>query len=385
MNMTERGHVTITGNRIFFLDNLRTFMIFLVVLLHAGIVYDRSGGGAYFWIVSDLSTNNISWFFNSIVEIVVMPTIFFVSGFFAPLSLKKRDGWAFLKSRFNRLIVPWVIAVFTLIPLYKMIFLYSRNLPQESWTTYFHFSNGIFSQSWLWFLPVLFLFDILYLLFSKIHINISKITLGKAVWPAFFIGFVYIFCMDFFGWQGWTKTMVIDFQNERLLIYFMIFLVGALCFKQRTFDSTQINKALYILLGCTSWIPIYIYISLRRFSMQNFLKYKFSEIGDTLLIQFAFLLSMLCLLYLLINTFRLFLNKQGKIGKELNKYSYGVYIIHPIPLGVIAITMLDTTIPSLVKHLILAVSTYITCNLIVYGYRKFFKSKILQKKWRKKL
>ena len=383
--MSEKTQQTIIGNRIYFLDNLRTFMIFLVVLIHAGIVYDSSGSGEYFWIVFDLSTNAISGILNLIIDIMVMPTIFFVSGFFAPLSLKNRDGWAFLKSRFKRLIIPWVIAVFTLIPLYKMIFLFARNLPQENWTTYFHFSNGFFSQSWLWFLPVLFLFDVLYLLFSKIHINISKITLKKAVWPVFFIGFIYLFCMDIFGGQGWTKTIVIDFQNERLLIYFMIFLVGSLCFKQKTFESKGKNRRLYIILSCTVWIPVYLYISLLQFSMRNLLKYNFSEIVDALLIQFTLLLSMLYLLYLLINTFRFFLNKPGKISKKLNKNSYNVYIIHVIIMGGIALTMLDTTIPSLVKHLILTVSTYIACNLIVSFYRKVLKPKILRKRMEEKV
>ncbi|NOR14798.1 MAG: acyltransferase family protein [Candidatus Aminicenantes bacterium] len=374
--MNEMGKDTLQGNRIYFLDNLRTFMIFLVVLLHAGIVYDKGGGGEYFWIVFDLSTNSISGVLNLILDIMVMPTIFFVSGFFAPLSLKNRSGWAFLRSRFKRLIIPWVIAVFTLIPLYKMLFLYSRNLPQESWATYFHFSNGIFSQSWLWFLPVLFLFDILYLVFAKIQINTSKITLKQAIWPIFFFGYIYLFCMDIFGGQGWTKKILIDFQNERLLIYFMIFLVGALGFKQKTFESKGKNKKLYIILCGTAWIPVYYYITSLQFSMRNLWNYRFSEVVDALLLQLVLLFSMLCLLYLTINTFRFFLKTQGKIGKELNKNSYGVYIIHPIALGGIALSMLDTTIPSLIKHLILTVATYIACNLIVSFYRKVIKSNI---------
>ncbi|MBU4202565.1 MAG: acyltransferase family protein [Acidobacteria bacterium] len=378
--MKERGQATIQGSRISFLDNLRTFMIFLVVLIHAGIVYDSSGSGEYFWIVFDLSTNTISGILNLIIDVTVMPAIFFVTGFFAPLSLKNRDGWTFLKSRFKRLLIPWVIAVFILIPLYKIIFLYSRNLPQENWTTYFHFSNGIFSQSWLWFLPVLFLFDVMYLLFSKIQINISKITLKKAVLAVSLIGFVYLFCMDIFGGQGWTKTILIDFQNERLLIYFMIFLVGSLCFKKKTFESIGKNKKLYIGLSCAAWIPVTLYISLHFYSMKHLGQYLVSEIVDTLLIQFSLLLSMLCLLYLMINTFRYYLNRQGKISRELNKNSYGVYIIHVIVMGGIALILLDTTIPSLLKYLVLTVSTYTASNLIVYFYRRVIKSKIPTKR-----
>ena len=63
-------------NRVYFLDNLRTFMVFLVVLIHAGGVYESSGGWALFWIVDDPSTNSLSDILFSIIDIFVMPTIF---------------------------------------------------------------------------------------------------------------------------------------------------------------------------------------------------------------------------------------------------------------------------------------------------------------------
>jgi len=185
--------------------------------------------------------------------------------------------------------------------------------------------------------------------------------------------------MDIFNGKGWTKTIWIDFQNERLLIYFLIFLSGSLSYKLKTFESKGKGKKLYIILSCIVWIPVALYISLLFNSLLNPGKYIFSEIVDSLLIRFNFLLSLLCILYVMINTFRFFLNKSGKIRKEMSRNSYSVYIIHVIVLGGIALTMLNTTIPSLVKYLILTVSTYAASNLIVYFYRKVIKTKILIK------
>ena len=304
-----------------------------------------------------------------------MPTMFFISGFFTPLSMKNKNGGAFLKYRFKRLILPWLIAALTLIPLYKIIFLYSRNLPQESWTTYFHWSNGIWSQNWLWFLPVLFLFDILYLLFSRANINISGITLKKAVFAIFLIGFIYSFCMSIFKFQGWTKSIFIDFQNERLLIYFMIFLLGSLSYKLKIFESDVTSKKLYIVINCIAWIPLNLYIIV----LINFFirpgSYIISGTIDIILLWLGFHLSLLCLLYLMVTTFRYYLNKQGKVLKALNENSYNVYIIHVIVIGCIALIMIKTTIPSLLKYLTLVLSTWVMSNLIVYVYRSFIKSK----------
>jgi fucose 4-O-acetylase-like acetyltransferase len=377
MNASEKGQDAVKGNRIYFLDNLRTFMIFLVVLIHAGGVYESSGTWASFWIVDDPSTNNLSGLLFLILDIFTMPTIFFISGFFAPLSLRDKNGWAFLESKLKRLIVPWIIAVLTLIPLYKVIFLYSRNLPQEHWTTYFHWSNGIWSQNWLWFLPVLFLFNILYLLLSKTKIRPPNFSLKGAILVTFLIGFAYSFGMDILGLRGWTKIVLLDFQNERLLIYFMAFLLGALCFRRKVFDGKPRSRMLYHVVNSTAWIPVTVYIFFLLYPWFKPGSFIVSKIADRLVVWFCFHVSMLCLIYVTIETFRRYLDKPGKLRNELNRNSYYVYIIHVIVMGSLALAMLDTAIPSLLKFLLLTVTTFGASNLIAYGIRKRPVAKIL--------
>jgi fucose 4-O-acetylase-like acetyltransferase len=374
MAYKEQG--TITESRIYWVDNLRTFMIFLVVLLHAAVVYEKNSIGALWWIVCDPSASDLPGILFLILNIFVIATIFFISGFFTPLSLKNKTTWEFLKFKFKRLMVPWAAAVLTLIPLYKIIFLHSRNLPQENWTTYFHW-NSIWSQNWLWFLPVLFVFEVLYLCISRVHIDMSHITFKRAVWAVLLVCFLYSFLMDYFNLHGWTKTVLIDFQNERIFIYFMVFLLGALSYKLKIFESDWKNKKLDIILHSTGWIPINLYIFLLIYSLVKPGDYLVSDIVDTLLIRLNFMLSLAYLLYTMITTFRKYLNKQGTISRELNKNSYFVYIVHVIVMGVIALTMLNTAIPSLLKFLLLIVSTFVVSNLIISCYRKAVTSKIL--------
>ena len=377
--MINNGNTTV-GNRIYFLDNLRTFLIFLVVLVHVSGVYENTGVWAFFWIVDDPATNGLANQIYLIIDIFIMSAIFFISGFLTPLSLRNKSAWVFLKIKFKRLMIPWVVAVFTLMPLYKIIFLYSRNLPQENWTTYFHFNNEIFGQNWLWFLPVLFLFDIIFICLSALNLKLPKISLNAAVPGVFVIGLIFSFFMDIKNLEGWTKTFLLDFQNERLLIYLLMFLLGGLCYKLNIFGSNPKGKKLYIAVLLLVWIPILQY---RTFYIQSFVypgEYIFSELEDALFKGFNFHVSLLCLLYLAVNTFRYYFNRQGKLGKVLSENSYSVYIIHTIVLGVIALPMLDTAIPSLIKYIILTVSTYIVSNLLVYLYRKLIKSKIMTKK-----
>ncbi len=374
----ESGGYAAKGNRIEWLDSLRTFMIFLVVVVHAGIVYEGSGFGILFWIVSDPSDIRFFEILNLVIDLFVMSAIFFVAGYLAPSSLEKKGGMAFLKSKFRRLMVPWMFAVLTLIPLFKVIFLASRNLPQERWASYFHWSNGVFSQSWLWFLPVLFMFDVLYLLVSRLNLNLSKITLRGAIGVFFLLGLAYSTTLDVLHGEGWTKTALVDFQNERLPVYFFVFLSGSLCFARKTFESKGHGKRLARVLAATVWIPVALYILWFRYEASHPGKDLFSGLLDSLLIKLLLLLSILGLLTVVINVFRLFLNTSGKIVKELNGNSYGVYIIHTIVLGVIAWALLQTALLIWAKYLLLTGSTYVACNLIVSFYRRFIKPRFIR-------
>ncbi len=375
MSTSRKKYSVIQENRIHWLDNLRTFMIFLVVVVHAGGVYESSGIWASFWIVDDPSTNDLSGIMFLILDIFTMPTLFFVSGFFAPLSLKHQAARAFLTSKFRRLMIPWLVAVLTLIPLYKVIFLYSRHLPQESWTTYFHWSNGNWNQNWLWFLPVLFLFNILYLLLSKVTTSMPSLSpkglsLKGALLGTFAAGFVYSVGMDILGLRGWTKTGLLDFQNERLLIYFLAFLLGAFCFRLNVFDAKPQSKMLYLIVNAIAWIPITAYIFFLLYPWFRPGYFIVSETIDRLILWFSYQFSLLCLVYVTIDTFRRYQDKQGRLRNELNRNSYYVYIIHVIVMGGLALIMLNTAIPSLLKHLILAASTFVVSNLIVSLSRK---------------
>ena len=152
--------------RIYFLDNLRTFLVFLVVVIHAGSVYESILDSS--WIVSDPMKNDNIGLVRLILDVFVMFILFFISGYFIPNSVQQKPPRQFIVSKLKRIMLPWLLAVLTLIPLYKIIFLYSREMPQEEWYSYFHWfarAGGnpyLFSdnpvQSWFGFYPYYFCF-----------------------------------------------------------------------------------------------------------------------------------------------------------------------------------------------------------------------------------
>lgn len=54
----------------------------------------------------------------------------------------------------------------------------------------------------------------------------------------------------------------------------------------------------------------------------------------------------------------------------MSRFSYSVYIIHMAVMGPIALVLLKSAWPTLVKYPILTVTTYAASNLIAFAYTK---------------
>lgn len=366
--------------RIHWMDNLRTITILLVVLYHVGGVYESAGLWGWFWIVDDPDT--IAWvgIVGIIFDIMVMPIMFFISGYLTFPSLKNKTSWEFIKGKVKRLIIPWAIAVLTLIPIYKFIFLYSRGLPQEHWSTYFHISNPN-SQNWLWFLPLPFVFNLLYLLLAKLNVRFDRISLKWAVVGIFVIGVIYSMLIgDLFGFRNWTLTPLLDFENERVLVYFLYFLIGVLAYQKNLFAEKPGSKTLYTIASSIAWLPItgHIFARLWPFFYPDPAAFPITPLYR-LVWWISFHFGTLCMIYIMVESFWRYLDKPGKFWSALSQNSYDVYIIHVVMIGIFGTLLLNLNIPALVKYPLLIIATYLISNLAVSAYRSLTQSLKLSK------
>ncbi|MFC1879217.1 acyltransferase family protein [Chloroflexota bacterium] len=365
--MNTQEQVSKQKNRIQWMDNLRTIVIALVVLYHAGGVYETTGMWGFFWIVDDPDTWMASGIIGIMFDTFVMPAIFLISGYLTAASIKGKTEWGFIKGKAKRLLLPWILALVTLIPLYKVIFLYSRGLPQENWTTYFHITNPN-SQNWLWFLPLLFVFNLIYLGIDRLGINLKKVNLvwGLIIGFLVSVGFSYLIG-NIAGFRSWTLTPLLDFENERLLAHFLFYLFGAAAFKQNLFAKLPEKKTLYNIANGVSWLPVtgHIFARIWPFLVSNF------EVTPIYRILWftSFHLSSIVMVYVMIESFRFYLNKTGKLWDVLNRNSYSVYIIHVVVIGIFGTLLLGVSLPGWAKYLVLFILTYAGSNLIVSLYR----------------
>lgn len=375
--MTAPTQAPTQKNRLHWMDNLRTIIIALVVLYHAGGVYESTGMWGWFWIVDDPDIWMASGIIGIMFDTFVMPAIFLISGYLAAASINGKTAWGFIEGKAKRLLLPWVLAILTLIPLYKAIFLYSRGLPQENWTTYFHITNPN-SQNWLWFLPLLFVFSLIYLGIDRLGINLKKINLvwGLIVGLLLCVGFSYLIG-NIAGFRSWTLTPLIDFENERLLAHFLFYLFGAAAYQQNLFDKLPEKKTLYNIANGVSWLPVtgHIFIRIWPFFVSSF------EVTPLYRILWftSFHLSSIVMVYVMVESFRFYFNKTSKVWQELSRNSYGVYIIHVVVIGIFGTLLLGVDLPGWAKYLILFALSYLGSNLIVSLYR-YLRSALARKR-----
>ena len=98
---------TATQSRLHYLDNIRCLAMLAGVFLHVGLAYGANIGPV--WYVQDV-TNSATlevgfWF----IHLFRMALFFFVAGFFAKLVINSKGLKYFVKSRFTKVIVPFIL------------------------------------------------------------------------------------------------------------------------------------------------------------------------------------------------------------------------------------------------------------------------------------
>ena len=156
--------------RLGYLDNLRSFVIFLVVVMHSNVTY--SGIGSWYYTEGnaaslDMVSRILFALYGSFTQAWFMGILFFLAAFFAARSLAKRGPAAFAKERLFRLGVPLLIYMFVIDPFIGYFIMNYRNIREHSNVLRFYLDylgsfRWIGSTGPLWFVEALLLFSLPY-------------------------------------------------------------------------------------------------------------------------------------------------------------------------------------------------------------------------------
>ena len=150
------------SERLYFVDNLRTYIIVLVVLHHLAIVY---GTGYIFYYVEPAYNDALAYIvlaiFTAINQAFFMGLLFLISGYFSPGSLDRKGPKLFVRDRLIRLGIPLVVFYFVLNPIASLGLNYGESplahiATPLTWQDY----PKLVGFGPIWFIAMLLIFDI---------------------------------------------------------------------------------------------------------------------------------------------------------------------------------------------------------------------------------
>ncbi len=321
--------------RFYFLDNLRAFVVLLVVVLHGSMTY--MAYAPEWWYVLDAQNSLFFTIMVLMIDIPIMQVMFFIAGYFVWPSLVKRGPGQFVKDKFIRVGAPWLFGALFLAPPTAYMIYYSRQVPMslgQFWAT--DFWSKAYQQSVYWYLGVLFFFFVgLSLLYAAVKgLQALKPQLARPSWKLFgsFLALMSLGMLvmnQFFPPDAWfTNWYILVIQPVRAPLYLGYFILGIYAHLQGWFKADGYKP------GLPGWGGVWLvsgllYLVLRLFVMPTVPQ-------PTLLIQaaYAILFNAFCLSSLMAGAalFQQKINSAGPVWSSLAANSYGIYYIHPLIL-----------------------------------------------------
>jgi peptidoglycan/LPS O-acetylase OafA/YrhL len=344
--------------RLHYLDNLRAFVIILVIVLHAAITYMADPPS--WWYVIDKDRSVVFTWLVLLVDVPIMQVLFFVAGYFAVRSLQRRGPQGFIREKVVRLAIPWVLGVIFLAPLETYMNYVSRGVPTgylQFWTS--DFWGPMFQQSVYWFLGVLFVeflvlvYAYLYPARAALHVAEPPVTQPRAslfVWFVVLTAGGSLLFSPSIGLDDWRSlSFLLVVQPARISFYVGYFMLGIYAERHGWFTETGFRPRL------VSWGVMAVVSGIA------YLVYRNAGPGTSLpaLALESLLFSMFCLSALIagIALFRRWIDGAGRVWGTLAVNSFGIYYVHPLILYPLAYLVLDVPIPAVAKFAILVAVT----------------------------
>src|ERR1700759_99170 len=386
------------AGRVLWVDYLRSFITVLVVAHHSTLAYTtfaRFNPHAYI-----LSTHPIIDskrligldIFENFNDVFFMALMFLIGGFFVVKSLKKKGPVSFIRDRFYRLFLPFIIAVSSLM-LLAYYPAYLTEHPEGGLKNFL--KDFLFVEGWPpgppWFIWVLFLFNLILAVFGKVFLPFidkaeNKLrTLADHPAKVAFMIYAIIFLLYvpaswLFGAYSWTGFGPFAFQESRLLLYFGFFIFGSIL------GASDIEKGLFSsgsgfmkywrvwLWACVIFYMLLLVLEV--LGRQGFgqklgewpskIIYGCVYAGSTCFSSLAFL-----------SLFRKFTRRASSFWDSLTRNAYCIYLVHYIFVLWCQYELLHVELPAFIKFLI----TFVISMLVSWQVSIFLRKIPVVKKY----
>ncbi len=358
--METLSHASLQTERLVFLDKIRYSVVLLVVVLHAACAYTNI---IPWWSVLDAERSTLLDLFIILLDMFVMPVLYFIAGYFALPSLRKHGAGGFAIRKLKRLGLPLLLLGIFLVPVVGYIGYHGRTPDPTGFFTYWwrqmpsafslqwvHFVNpqvaarhmNDFAIWHLWFISLLLIFFLLTALVyrwlwrphwqerqppSPTNYAVMRVLVTTAAGIGLSVALVNRYCPDW-SWAKWGGFIM--FQPTRVPVYAGLFIFGIYTFARRWFTASSLPGSPWL------WLAACGVLSLALLVVAKAMLTIPAPIPWSRALSQGLLRALLCLAYIgLLTTLGWrFSRRPNAFWRNLYPVSYDIYLIHlPIVVG----------------------------------------------------
>jgi len=326
-----------TDERLHFIDNLRSAVIFLVIAVHTTITYSHIGSWYYEEKNTlDPITSLLFLMFEAHCQAYFMGIMFFLAGYFVPSAFDRKGFCQFSKDRFLRLGVPALFFMVVIQPLVIHFLLHHGDRP--FWTylhTYFTTDRVLNGSGPMWFALALLFFCLCYgltrLLFPGKSLAIAVPNLPKMLGFAVIIGLI-TFVVRLVQPIG---TNVLNMQLCFFTQYIALFILGIVAYRNHWLANLPERFGLPFLIKATA-IGLIVLLGAVLLSPSKTGLSSFAGGWKLESLFYALWEELVCVTFSMgiLVVFKKYFNTDGPFAQVLRKSSFGIYFLHtPIVIG----------------------------------------------------
>jgi len=349
-------------SHLLYIDNLRTILITLVMLLHLAITYGADGEWYYHeGGESSIAMFIIMMFVAAIGSAFVLGLFLLLAGYFTPRSYDRKGFGGFLADRAKRLLIPLALYEIIIFPLIRYGVRVNEGFQGSLWDHLAEHFGGLdtIADGPVWFLMTLMIFSFCYALWrraSKAE-NEGQSSIpsnGSILLFTLLLGLVTFVVRLWFPVGRFYEPLHQEFAHYPQ--YLFMFTIGTLAYRRdwlTSFPDSQTRLWNWVAILCVLTLPA---IVIAAGALTGQLDERGAGGWNWISFSYSVWEGFTCLAFSIITLawFRRRFNHQGWLAAKMSDATFTAYVVHPAIIVPLALALSGIVMNLSLKFLLVA-------------------------------
>lgn len=364
------------NKRLLYIDNIRLFVIILVVVMHLSVTYSNMGS----WYYTEgrfLSSGEESFFsfLQTFLQAFFMGFLFLIAGYFVPGAYDRKGFAVFLRDRAIRLGIPALLFMLVVDPVIHYVLLDDRTGFVAFYADNIVSLRFLSGSGPLWFALALLAFNVIYALLRRIT-GKTWCSTSKKIVPNAAVLVMLVLAIALLAFLIRIPFPIITSVSNMMLSFFaqyiILFIVGIIAYRCDLFEKLS-RSYMGLLYTSPLWalgVWVALMMAAQAFWRSDYALFNGGGTWQSLIFALWESFTAVAMDVGLLVLFREYFNEQNRLTRALSSSTFSVYVFHtPI---VVAITLLFQPVewPPFIKFAVMVPVCLPVCFALSYALTK---------------